>query len=86
MLSFILFFIALYLFLWLLPRLWLLFKAAYLLKSKIEKSADRSRFDSDYRTSKDASPFYGEGGRHSQKIEKDISHRVKIIEEKSGDA
>ena len=87
MLSFILFFLGIYLFFWLLPRLWLLFKTVYLLKSKIDKSASRSNsnFDPSGPT-RGAGSFHWGAGRGSQKVEKDISHRVKIIEEKRGDA
>ena len=76
MLSFILFFICIYFLLWLLPRLWWFFRTVYLLKSKIEKGVHPSDF-----THRRASSFHAKAERAPpQKIEKDISDRVKIIE------
>ena len=73
MLSLLFFLLLVYLFVWLLPRVWLFFKTVYVLKKRIAKEG------------RDASFFHGETNRGPFPVEKDISHRVKIIEEKKSD-
>ena len=88
MFNFILLLVFIYILIWLLPRLFFVFRGVYLIRKKIREQQLNPNFSHHYKNNTSSSRYASGATSNSSHViaEKDISSRAKIIEEKQGKA